>query len=74
MKLRLRELRMHQGFTLAHVGELVGKAACTVCGYENGHIDPPLSTALRLAEVLGVSLDDLVMPTTVEVGESIAAI
>jgi transcriptional regulator with XRE-family HTH domain len=58
--LRIRRIREHQRLTLT---ALATKAGCTkgsLSKIENGKVNMPVETLDRLAEALGVALEDLV--------------
>lgn len=49
----------------AVLGNKIGKAQCQVSKYCNGEVLPNLATAMKISEVLSVSLDDLCKGTVV---------
>ena len=51
-----RRLRM----SAEEFGEFVGASKGTILNYENGRCVPSLYSAMRIAETLGISLDDLI--------------
>jgi transcriptional regulator with XRE-family HTH domain len=57
---KLRELREARGWTLGQVSQALGCVESTICRYEAGLIDPPLSKVVQLAAVLGVRLEELI--------------
>ncbi len=56
----LQKLRKQRSLTQEMLAERVGVARQTVAKWETGESAPDLLTAGRIAEALGVSLDDLV--------------
>jgi transcriptional regulator with XRE-family HTH domain len=56
---RLRELRTQRNLTQARVAELVGVGLRVYHRWERGGAAPHFETLLKLADVLGVSLDEL---------------
>lgn len=55
----LRAIRERQGLTQAELAELIEADAAAISHYEAGTRGPAWSTALRIADVLGCSLDEL---------------
>ena len=58
--MNLRAIRKRRGMTQAKLAEAMGLEQPTIQRYENGTRDPSLSQALEIANVLGVSLDELI--------------
>ena len=58
---RVKELRKEHGWSQGELAERVGTDARQISRYENGRITPSLDVVARLAEVLNVSLDYLVI-------------
>ena len=56
---RLREARKRCGLSHRTLGDCIGKARSTVCNYERGVGYPTVETILLMAEVLHISVDDL---------------
>ncbi|MEU8133490.1 helix-turn-helix domain-containing protein [Streptodolium elevatio] len=56
---RLRTVRERHGATLSDVGRATGVPLSTLSRFENGRRTPGLAMLLRLAQVYGVSLDEL---------------
>lgn len=56
---RLRELRIQRQLTQGRVAELVGVGLRVYHRWERGGAAPHFETLLKLADVLGVSLDEL---------------
>src|SRR5215207_9968053 len=58
----LRVRRTMVGLTQAQLGERVGLSRERITQYESGDFDrlPPFDVALRMADVLGVSIEDMV--------------
>lgn len=56
----LRTLRFHAGeMTQADLGERIGVTRQTVAAIEQGKYSPSLETAFRIADVFGVSLEEV---------------
>lgn len=56
---RLKELRETCGLTQTRVAELLGVGLWVYHRWESGHAMPHYDTVVKLADVLGVSLDEL---------------
>ena len=56
---RLYQLRRKAGFSQARLGEKVGVSNKAVSKWENGQAKPGLEIVHRLADVLSVSVDEL---------------
>lgn len=54
----LKELREKKGMSQAELSETVGLKQSTISQYENGSRMPPMTKAKKIADALGVSLDD----------------
>ena len=52
-------IRIKQGFTQEKIAELLGVDRSTVAKWENGQSDPRIKTLVRLAEILGCTVDEL---------------
>jgi len=57
--MRLKELRERCGMTQKDLAAMVGVSRKTISAYERGRATPSLRVALRLAQVLGVGLEEL---------------
>jgi transcriptional regulator with XRE-family HTH domain len=57
---RIKTLRKAAGWSQSELAAKVSTDARQVSRYENGRITPSLDVAMRIAEVLNVSLDHLV--------------
>ena len=55
----LRWIREKRGLTLQQIEELTGIALNTISRYERGVISPTAETALKIAQALGVTVDEL---------------
>ena len=56
----IRELRFRQGeMTQAELGRRIGMTRQSVIAIERGRYSPSLETAFRIANALGVPLDDV---------------
>ena len=58
----IQEMRKESGLSFRALAERAGTSAPTLSNYERGHIEPKLSTLLRLAEASGTELVVLVVP------------
>jgi putative transcriptional regulator len=57
---RIRLLRFHAGeMTQSELGDGIGVTRQTVAAIEQGKYSPTLETAFRIADILGVPLDDV---------------
>lgn len=54
----LRKWRAHEGLTLRQAAERLGVSHAHVLNYERG-TEPKVGDAIRIAEVLGIAVDDL---------------
>lgn len=61
LKLRLEELRKEKGLGIAELAEKANVAPTFIAAYEHGDVLPDLSTADAISEVLGVTLDELIV-------------
>lgn len=56
----LREIRKAHGMTQEELSAFSGVNRVSIAKYETGKSDPSLETAKRLADALGVTVDDLI--------------
>lgn len=56
---KLRELRKAKKLTMKQLGQLVGASESTISLYERGLHDPDILTINRIADALGVTVDEL---------------
>ena len=59
MKTRVKELRTAAGLTQQQLAELVHVSSRTIISIEKEQYSPSLMLAYRMAEVLGVSVEEL---------------
>ncbi len=59
ISLRLKSLRKQKKLTQKRLGELIGVTDTTISSYENDKAFPSPEVLIRLAEVLGVTTDQL---------------
>jgi transcriptional regulator with XRE-family HTH domain len=52
---RLRETRIRLGLSQVALGQLCGSAKAKISRYENGHVEPNITTLKQLADSLNVS-------------------
>ncbi len=62
MKNRLKELRGERRLTQAQLADLLGTSRQTVNALEVGKYDPSLPLAFRIAEVLGLTIEQIFFP------------
>ena len=55
----VKELRMGLEMTQAQLAEQVGVARVSIVAIENGRFIPTIETALRISNVLGVSVEQI---------------
>lgn len=55
----LRQIRERRGLTLQQIEDLTGIAGNTISRYERGVISPNSDTAQKIAQALGVTVDEL---------------
>lgn len=60
--LRLAQVRKERGLTQVQLAERTGLIQVVVSDYERGRLRLPADMALRFAEVLGVTVDELLQP------------
>lgn len=59
MKLKIRELREEKGLTQKELAALIGNVQRNISNWENGSHEPDCESIVKLADVFGVSLDEL---------------
>lgn len=59
---RLAQVRKERGLTQVELAERTGLIQVVVSDYERGRLRLPADMALRFAEVLGVTVDELLQP------------
>ena len=55
----LKAIRERRGLTLQQIEDLTGVDGNTISRYERGVLSPTSKTALRIAEALGITVDEL---------------
>ncbi|MEM7272227.1 MAG: helix-turn-helix transcriptional regulator [Actinomycetota bacterium] len=70
MENRLKELRAVNGWSQAHLADLLGVSRQTVNALEKGRYDPSLPLAFRLARVFSTTIEDLFTPDEDDLGET----
>ena len=68
MKNRLKERRAIDGWSQAHLADLLGVSRQTVNALEKGRYDPSLPLAFRLARVFSTTIEDLFTPSDEDLG------
>ena len=61
IKITLKELRTEKGFTQETLAEKVGVSRQTIISLEKGTYVPSLDLAFRLAHILNVSIETLII-------------
>ena len=56
---RIKQIRLIHKLTQAEFGQIIGKSATTVHGYENGKIIPPTDVILTISSLFHMSLRDI---------------
>ena len=67
---RLRELRAVNGWSQAHLADLLDVSRQTVNALEKGRYDPSLPLAFRLAAVFATTIEDLFHPSDADLGRT----
>jgi putative transcriptional regulator len=62
MRTSLPQRRAERRWTQAQLASAVDVSRQTIVSIENGHYDPSLPLAFRLANVFGVTIEDLFTP------------
>lgn len=57
----VKALRESKNLSQEDFGELVGVSRVSIYAYENERRRPPLDVACKMAKILGVSLDELII-------------
>jgi transcriptional regulator with XRE-family HTH domain len=60
--LRLAQVRKERGLTQVELAERTGLIQVVVSDYERGRLRLPADMAVRFAEILGVTIDELLQP------------
>ena len=60
----IRELRKQRHMTMKELGRIIGVAESTISLYETGKREPDLETLTKIADVFGVTTDELLGRTT----------
>jgi putative transcriptional regulator len=68
MQNRLKELRAVNGWSQAHLADLVGVSRQTVNALEKGRYDPSLPLAFRLSHVFSAPIEHLFTPDADDLG------
>lgn len=61
MQLDIRNRRKAMGMTQAKLSEKLGCSAITVCQWEIGTRTPGIETLVKLADIFGCTVDDLII-------------
>ena len=57
---RIRKYRLERGYTQQQLGEKSGRAESTIRRYEIGKLNPKLETIKKIANALGISVNELI--------------
>ena len=60
MKIKLNAARVNAGFTQEEVAKRLGKSKNTIVNWEKGNSAPDINAGKALANLYGVSVDDLI--------------
>ena len=60
MAISIKAARVNAGLTQKAVGESVGKSKNTIASYEAYTTQPDIKTAQAMAELFGMSIDDII--------------
>lgn len=60
MKLRIREARIHAGFTQKELADKLGVALTTLSGYETGRSDPKTEYLIPISILCNTTVDFLI--------------
>jgi transcriptional regulator with XRE-family HTH domain len=64
---KVKETRVRRNMTQKQLADAAQIAVGSVSAYENGGELPPVDAAYRIASALGVSLNDMISPTTIKI-------
>lgn len=59
MKNYLKNKRMEKGLTQSQLAKIIGVGRVSITRYETGKDIPPMRKAIKIAKVLGCTLDEL---------------
>ena len=62
---RIRALRLDAGMTQEELAQRIGLKKQNISRYENSRVEPNIRTAKRIAEALGVSLEEMAVGVAV---------
>ncbi len=71
MVIRIKELREEFQLTQKELADKIGNVQRNVSNWENGTSEPDCETLLRLADVFGVTLDELFGRNRTEINETL---
>ena len=60
MAITMKAARVNAGLTQPKAAQLIGISKSTLAGYENGKVIPKMDVGKKMAEVYGVSVDDII--------------
>ena len=56
---KIKELREAKGISQKKLGEIMDINNCVICAWEKGRCEPRVFNCILLADIFGVSLDEL---------------
>lgn len=63
---RLKQLRKEAGLTQEELAKKVGLKKQNISRYENSHVEPNIRTAKRIADALGVSIEEMAVGVSLQ--------
>lgn len=70
-RLQFRTIRERRGLTQVALGQRAGMAPASISHFETGQRVPSLESLVKLADALGVSVDELLGRVTTETGTQV---
>lgn len=58
--IKLREYRKRSGLTMKKLGEMVGASEASISQYETGRVEPDIELMIKMSNVLGITVDNLI--------------
>lgn len=66
---KIKQLREAKGWSINQLGLYAGVTPSTIARMEKGESEPPISTLLRIAKALNVSLEELLKDEQIKLGD-----
>lgn len=60
METKIKEYRRKRELTQSQLAEVLGVRQTTICQWENGNRNPSIKMCKKLADVFGVTVDELI--------------